>query len=222
MPQRKPNKTSARKQPAAPPPKRAAIADLEHFEPADRAAWRAWLAANHATSPGVWLVYLKADAANGIARNLSYDDAVEECICFGWIDSKVNPIDARAYKQLITPRKPGSPWSALNKRRIIALDAAGLITTPGCRKIDAAKRDGSWATLDAIEALVIPDDLTAALAENPHARANFNNFPPSAKKVALTWIISAKRQETRATRIAETVRLAVLNIRANTPEARGK
>lgn len=217
------NKPPAKTRPARKAqPKRPAIDDLELIKPADRAAWRAWLAANHATSPGIWLVYIKADAAKAIAHNLSYDDAVEECICFGWIDSKVNTIDARTYKQLITPRKPGSVWSALNKRRVAALEAAKLIAAPGREKIEAAKRDGSWTALDAIEALVIPEDLRAAFAKNTKARANFENFPPSAKKVALTWIASAKRDETRRTRVAETVRLAAINIRANTPDAKGK
>src|SRR3954452_14858733 len=134
--------------------------DLPELTFADRAAWRAWLEANHAASPGVWLVfYKKASGRPGV----SYDEAVDECLCFGWIDSKVNRIDEHRYRQLITPRKPGGGWSKVNKAKIERLIGQGLMAPAGLAKIDAAKADGSWTSLDAVEAMTMPDDFAAAL-----------------------------------------------------------
>lgn len=191
----------------------------------DRAAWRAWLAANFAQPEPIWLVYDKADAA---ARNaartsaLTYDDIVEEALCFGWIDSLPRKLSATQSMLYLSPRKPGSIWSGLNKRRIDALVARGLMMPPGLAKIDAAKTDGSWTAYDAAETLENPPDLAAALERNATARANFAAFAPSARKGILWWIHSAKTDATRAKRVAETVRLAALNLRANFPESRGR
>ena len=147
--------------------------DFPLFEPASRADWRKWLRANHAKSTGIWLVFLK-----GAERQLTYADSVEEALCFGWIDSTMRPIDERRYRQMFTPRKAKSSWSALNKRRIEALVASGKMAAPGQAKIDAAKKDGSWALLDEVEALVVPPDLARALAANKKARAFFDASAP--------------------------------------------
>jgi uncharacterized protein YdeI (YjbR/CyaY-like superfamily) len=116
--------------------------------------------------------------------------------------------------QWMAPRKPGSGWSALNKRRVERLLAEGRIAPAGLAKIQAARADGSWTALDAVEALEVPEDLHAALAGYPDARRRFDAFPPSARKMILGWISTAKKPETRAARIAETARLAQQNVRA--------
>lgn len=178
--------------------------EYPQIHPLTREEWRAWLEANHATQPGVWLISYKT--VTGKPR-VQWDDAVEEAICFGWIDSVQRPIDDERAMQLITPRKTGSPWSALNKRRIERLQAEGRLAPAGIAKIEAAKHDGSWIAADAVEALTIPPDLAAALALQPEAEANFAAFSPSARKQLLWWIHSAKRPETRTRRI-ETVATA--------------
>lgn len=168
----------------------------------DRASWRAWLAAHHDDSDGIWFLYYKQKTGK---PTVSYDEAVEEALCFGWIDSRVNRIDDERYMQLFTPRRPGSTWSKVNKERIERLEERGLITEAGWAPIDAAKADGSWTFLDDIEALIEPDDLAGALDAVPAAREAWNGFPPSARKPALYWVASAKREATRAKRIQQIV-----------------
>ncbi len=182
--------------------------DFPLFEPADRAAWRRWLRANHDTSTGVWLVYLK-----GAARQLSYAESVEEALCYGWIDSTMRPIDDRSYRQMFTPRKTKSSWSALNKQRIKTLVANKLMAAPGLAKIAAAKKDGSWTLLDAVEAGVIPPDLARGLAANKKAKAFFDGSAPSSRKGALHWINNVKSPELRAKRVAHVVSQAAKGLR---------
>jgi uncharacterized protein YdeI (YjbR/CyaY-like superfamily) len=177
----------------------------EQVHPGTRGEWREWLAANHATSPGVWLVSYKA--ATGKPR-VTYDEAVEEALCFGWIDSRPHTPDDERSMLLFTPRRPRSPWSRLNKERIERLIAAGLMAPAGLAKIETAREDGSWASYDAVEDLTAPEDLLAALAANEAARQHYASFSPSAKKQLLWWIASAKRSETRTKRIAELVAAA--------------
>lgn len=177
-----------------------------------RAEWRAWLAAHHTRTTGIWLITYKKQPGQPY---VSYNDTVEEALCFGWIDSKPNKLDEERTMLWFAPRKPGTGWSALNKKRIAAMLKAGLMMPPGLAKIEAAQQDGSWEALDAIERLEIPADLAAALGENPAGQANFDNFPRSAKRGILEWIASARRPETRDRRIAETVALAAQNLRAN-------
>src|SRR6187455_3208682 len=122
--------------------------DYDSVRPRSRAAWRAWLERRHIKSKGIWLVIAKKHT--GLAT-VSYNDAVEEALCFGWIDTTVYPVDAQFYKQLFTPRKPRSTWAASNKARVLRLIAAGLMTEAGRAAIDVAKRNGSWTSLDGIE-----------------------------------------------------------------------
>ncbi len=184
---------------------------------ADRAQPRTWLCNNHASSPAIWLVYDKKSAR--VTRALSYDQIVEEALCFGWIDGVSGRVDAGRAKLYFCRRKKKSVWSALNKRRLIALAADGLITPAGRGVIDAAKQDGSWTALDAVEALTVPADLAKALKTDAAANGNFEAFPPGVKKQILRWVTSAKRAATRDARVAETLRLAAKNERANQPNA---
>jgi uncharacterized protein YdeI (YjbR/CyaY-like superfamily) len=174
----------------------------------DRAAWRNWLAQNYCTARGVWLVYYKVKTGK---LSIRYAEAVKEALCFGWIDSKVNTLDAERYKQIFTPRKPKSVWSKLNKQYIEELLQQGLMTEAGLEKIEAAKQDGSWNKLDAVEALIIPTDLQQALMANQRASDYFAKFSNTTKKLILTWVDSAKRQETRLRRIEQTVNAASEN-----------
>lgn len=180
--------------------------------PLFRAEWRAWLVAHHTRAAGVWLITYKV--ATGQPR-VTYDESVEEGLCVGWIDSKPNKLDAQRSMLWFAPRKPGTGWSAPNKARVLRLEAAGLMLPAGQAKVDAARRDGSWNALDAVEALDIPDDLMMALAAHPNAAAYFEAFPRSAKRGILEWIQNARRAETRAARVAETALLAARNERAN-------
>ena len=186
--------------------------DFLRVQVESRAEWRAWLDANHTRTESIWLVTFKKAAGE---RYLSYDDVVEEALCFGWIDSLGRTLDHERTMLLLSPRKSGSGWSRANKERIERLIAQGLIAAPGLAKIEQAKADGSWARLDQVEALIIPDDLAEALSRHEGAATNFEAFPRSAKRGILEWIMQAKRPETRAKRIAETARLAAENRRAN-------
>ena len=185
---------------------------LERVEVTSRAALRAWLEANHVRTESVWLVTHKKAAGE---MHLPYDAVVEEALCFGWVDSLPRKLDAARTMLLLSPRKPGSAWSAANKARVEALAAAGLLAAPGRAKIEAAKADGAWTRLDGVERLEVPVDLAAALAALPPAAENFAAFPRSARRGILEWILQAKRPETRTKRIEETARLAAENVRAN-------
>jgi uncharacterized protein YdeI (YjbR/CyaY-like superfamily) len=178
----------------------------------DRAAWRRWLERNHATSGAVWLVLSKKGASK---PTLIYEEAVEEALCFGWIDSKANSIDDQRYKMWMAPRKPGSGWPAVNKRRIERLIEQGKMAPAGLTAIKAAKKDGTWALLDASIALTVPRDLASAFKGLAHAKANFDAFPPSTRRAILEWIDAAKKPETRAKRVEDTARLAERNERVN-------
>jgi uncharacterized protein YdeI (YjbR/CyaY-like superfamily) len=165
----------------------------------DRATWRAWLEANHATAGGAWLVTWRARARRPF---LSYEEAIEEALCFGWVDSTGGIFDADRGKLYFAPRKPGSGWAATNKARVERLVRDGRMRPAGAAVIERARADGSWALLDSVERLEVPDDLAAALDAQPPAAASFAAFPPSARKQALAWLVLAKRPETRAQRIS--------------------
>ncbi|HUP30612.1 MAG TPA: YdeI/OmpD-associated family protein [Usitatibacter sp.] len=176
--------------------------------PKSRAQWRRWLERNHARAEGVWLVTYKK--ASGKAR-MSYDEAVEEALCWGWIDSRTRALDDERGMLWMAPRKAKSGWSRTNKVRVKRLTAEGLMAPPGLARIAAAKRDGSWSALDDVEDMVVPADLSRALASSG-AQAHFDGFAPSIRKAILGWIASAKRPETRGKRVEETARLAAMKI----------
>jgi len=188
------------------------VAVEEQFAVESRAGWHAWLDAHHATSRGVWTVTWKRRSGGPY---VPYDDLVEEALCFGWVDSLGRTLDERRWQLLMTPRKVGSGWSRPNKERIERLTAAGLMAPAGAAVVAAAQADGSWSSLDAVEDLIEPDDLRAALDASPDARRHWDDFPRSAKRGILEWIMQAKRDETRARRIRETAEQAARNERAN-------
>jgi uncharacterized protein YdeI (YjbR/CyaY-like superfamily) len=185
---------------------------VDSVHPKSRAEWRQWLSRYHKRTAGVWLVTFKK--ATGKPR-VPYDDAVEEALCFGWIDSKPRALDAERSMLWFAPRKAGSGWSAPNKRRVEKMTAQGRMAPAGIARVEAARADGSWSALDAVEALEIPPDLGEALDRHPRARGRFEAFPRSAKRGILEWIVNARRPETRARRVEETARLASRNTRAN-------
>ncbi|MCX6142654.1 MAG: YdeI/OmpD-associated family protein [Ignavibacteriales bacterium] len=192
-------------------PQKASVS-FAHVEPNSRAEWRRWLARNHSTSPGIKLILHKK---NSKKPRMTYDEAVEEALCFGWIDSKPNTLDETRYILHFNPRKSGSVWSQRNKERVKRLIQSGLMQHAGLSKIEAAKRDGSWRSLDKVERLEVPQDLRKALLVNREAQKHFKSFPNSSKKIILFWIQSAKRPETRAKRVKDTVAQAAKNMRAN-------
>ena len=181
------------------------------FHAETRSQWRAWLAANHASAPGVWLCSWKPGTGK---PSCPYDAVVEEALCFGWIDSTVNTLDDDRGLQLLTPRKPRSTWTRSNRRRVDAMEAAGLMTDAGRRAVDVAKGNGRWTISDTVEDLIEPDDLSRALDTAPAARSSWDAFPPSARKQMLWWVISAARPDTRERRIATIVERAAHGERA--------
>jgi uncharacterized protein YdeI (YjbR/CyaY-like superfamily) len=176
--------------------------DLPVYHPADLAAWRAWLVAHHDEARGVWVASWRT--ASGRER-VPYAELVEEAICFGWIDSTVHTLDDDRGLQLMTPRKPKSSWTRLNRARAAALEEQGRMTDAGRRSVQAAKDNGWWTRYDAVEDLLEPDDLAAALDASPAARARWDATAPSARKQLLWSVISAAKPETRARRIARVV-----------------
>lgn len=184
----------------------------EYFYAKNRKAWRNWLIKNHLTKENCWLILYKKESNT---PSVYYAEAVEEALCFGWIDSKPNKRDAESFLLFFSKRKHKSVWSALNKQRIAKLEAAGLLMPAGIAMIELAKQTGTWAALDAVDALAYPADFKKALQKNKTAATCFEAFPKSTKQGILQWILSAKKEETRKQRIAETVSLAAKNIRAN-------
>ena len=177
-------------------------ADYPRVNAKTAAEWRRWLRDNHDRAPGVWLVAYKA--ATGKAR-LGYDESISEALCYGWIDSVNKPLDDEHTILLFTPRRAGSGWSRTNKVRISRLLREGRIEAAGLSKIAAAKRDGSWTLLDSVEALEVPDDLRKAL--RTAGMRKFEALTPGRRKEHLRALVTAKKAETRAKRVAEIVRV---------------
>lgn len=172
--------------------------------------WRKWLHENHETSAGVYLILYRVNSA---IPSMRWEEAVRVALCFGWIDSTSKRIDEEKRRQLFTPRNVKSVWSKLNKTHIEDLIEKNLMHDSGLKKIEAAKKNGSWITLDDVENLSIPEDLLTAFNNNSVAFSNYKNFSPSYRKSYLYWLNSAKRPETREKRIAEIIRLCCNNIK---------
>jgi uncharacterized protein YdeI (YjbR/CyaY-like superfamily) len=176
-----------------------------HITPSSRREWRAWLKKHHTSAMGVWVVYAKKHT--GIA-SLTWEEGVEEALCFGWIDSLRRPVDDTYFKQLYTPRKPKSAWSAINKKTVERLIAGGLMTAAGLAAIEIAKANGRWTALDHVESFTVPDDFRKALSKDKAAQAGFDALSPFGRKQFLYRLNSAKRPETRAKRIVELLEAA--------------
>lgn len=185
--------------------------DFAVYHPPDLAAWRAWLTANHDRARGVWVVSWKRASQR---EPVPYEQLVEEALCFGWIDSTVNTLDDDRGMQLMTPRKPKSSWTRLNRRRVAELEEQGRMTDAGRRAVAVAQDNGWWTLADSVEDLIEPDDLAGALDAEPAARASWDGFPPTARKQMLWWLITAAKPETRTRRISAIVSQAAEGQRA--------
>jgi uncharacterized protein YdeI (YjbR/CyaY-like superfamily) len=178
---------------------------IESICPSSRQAWREWLQANHAKKQAVWLIYNKKKSS---LPTVLYSDAVDEALCFGWIDSKAKPIDEEKYMQFFSKRKPKSVWSKVNKEKIERLTKEGLMAKAGFEIIEIAKQNGSWTILDESEALIVPEDLEKGFQKSAAAKDYFLGLSRSDKRNILQWLVLAKRQETREKRIIEIIELA--------------
>jgi len=179
--------------------------EIEIFYPASKQAWRKWLEKNHLSKQAVRLVfYIKASDK----KSITWSEAVDVALCFGWIDSKKVKIDEESSHQFFSKRKSKSTWSKINKQKVLQLIEDGLMTEAGHKSIEAAKQNGSWTILDEVEELIVPKDLEMELKSRPSSERFFFGLSRSVKKAILQWLILAKRPETRQKRIAEIVDLA--------------
>jgi uncharacterized protein YdeI (YjbR/CyaY-like superfamily) len=178
----------------------------------NRKSWRSWLLKNAESAKNIWLIIYHKNATT---PSLSYDEAVEEALCFGWIDSKPNKRDQESYFLFFAQRKPKSNWSKANRERAERMIKSNQMTKKGQEMIDLAKKTGTWLALTEVQASILPDDLKKTLGKNKIALQNFEKFPPSSKRIILEWILNAKKEETRLKRITETVDLAAKGIKAN-------
>ena len=180
--------------------------EAPHVEPASRAEWRAWLAANHATSGGVWLVMWKRHAGH---PTVTYEAAVEEALCFGWIDGRMNRLDEDRLREWFSPRRPKGTWARTNKERVERLEAAGLMTDAGRAAIELAKANGAWHALDDIDALVMPPELEAGLAGREGTREYFDSRSESSRRTAIAFVTGVKRADLRTGRVERVVAACV-------------
>jgi len=185
------------------------MVDIPEFYAKDQAAWRAWLQKNHDKEKAVWLIYDK-----GANRKLPWQEIVREALCFGWVDSKAGTVSETQSKIYISRRNPKSGWSKINRENIAQLTKQKRMQPAGLQAVKIARQNGAWDLLKPIEDMVMPQELTAQLAKNQQAKTNFDTFSDSSKRMILFWIYSAKRDNTRANRIAKTVELAEQNIKA--------
>ncbi|MBK9256535.1 MAG: YdeI/OmpD-associated family protein [Saprospiraceae bacterium] len=184
------------------------LENTETFYPKNRLEWREWLQENHVNKQTVWLIYYKKKSN---IPTINYSDAVDEALCFGWIDSKVKSLDQEKFLQLFSRRKEKSVWSKVNKEKIEKLIEEGLMTEAGFDIIEKAKKNGYWTILDEAEALIIPQDLKEEFVKKPNAKNYFLRLSRSDKRNILQWLVLAKRPETRKSRITEIADLANQN-----------
>jgi uncharacterized protein YdeI (YjbR/CyaY-like superfamily) len=182
------------------------IHDMKLVQVENQAEWRAWLSANFNQVKEAWLVYYRAESGK---QGVDYEFSVEEALCFGWVDSIIKKIDETSYARKFTPRKPDSKWSPANIVRVEKCIREGRMTEHGMALVESAKRSGAWdnPTSKPVFDLSMPPEFAAALAENPPARQNYENLSRSHREQYLLWIVTAKRPETRAKRIAESIQL---------------
>ncbi len=178
---------------------------IETFSPTSRENWREWLAENHRSKQSIWLVYYKIQAN---IPTVSYNDAVDEALCFGWIDSTKKSLGNDTFMQFFSKRKPNSVWSKINKGKIQRLIDEGLVTEAGFESIEKAKQNGSWSILDEVEELIIPEDLENEFNTKAGSKDFFLSLSKSVRKAILQWLVLAKQAETRQRRITEIAELA--------------
>jgi uncharacterized protein YdeI (YjbR/CyaY-like superfamily) len=180
------------------------IGPLHYF--ANQAEWRSWLLENHASQAEAWLALSRKHAAGPA---LTLPEAIDEALCFGWVDSILKPIDQEKFALRFSPRKDDSIWSEGNKKKVLRLIEQGRMTDAGLAKVRAAQESGEWERATSREVLEeLPPELETALAADPRARLSFDKLSPSRRKQLIWWIASARRDETRQKRVAETIRLA--------------
>lgn len=184
--------------------------EIETFYPSTQADWREWLQENHLSKQSVWLIYYKKKSK---IPSISWSEAVDEALCFGWIDSTAKPIDDEKYMQFFTKRKAKSVWSKVNKTKVAKLIEEGKMSQVGFESIEKAKENGSWAILDAAEELIIPDDLETAFEANAGSKDFFLSLSKSVRKAILQWLVLAKQQITRQKRINEIAELAAQQLK---------
>lgn len=183
------------------------VLDKDTFYPKSKKEWREWLVKNHLSKQYVWLIYYKKAS---MIPSISWSEAVDEAICFGWIDSVRKPLDKDRSIQYFSKRKPKSPWSKINKEKVKQLAEKGLMYDAGLKSIEVAKQNGSWTIFDEAEELIIPKDLEQELNTSDEAKIYFLGLSKSVRKAILQWLVLAKREETRQKRIAEIVALAAM------------
>jgi uncharacterized protein YdeI (YjbR/CyaY-like superfamily) len=186
----------------------------ERIHPETTAAWAQWLEQHHARDTGVWLISWRRHTGRPA---VSYEDAVTEALRFGWIDSRMSPLDDDRVMQWFSPRRKGSGWARSNKQRIARLEAEGRLEAAGRALVESAKQDGTWSLFDDVDNLVVPDDLAEAFAAHPGSREQWDAFPPSARRASLEWIVLAKRPATRVRRVNQTAELAARGERTDQP-----
>lgn len=179
--------------------------DQETFYPESKQQWRQWLEEFHQSKSSVWLVCYKKKTGK---PSVGWSDAVDEALCFGWIDGIRKSIDDEKFIQFFCKRKPKSGWSKINKEKVANLIAEGLMTEAGLKSIQIAQQNGSWILLDEVEELTVPADLKAAFDANEGALDFFLSLSKSVRKMILQWIAFAKKPETREKRITEVAKLA--------------
>lgn len=185
------------------------------FQAKTRSSWRSWLKKNHQAKDSIWLIIYKKESG---VPSVYYPEAVEEALCFGWIDSLANKRDEKSYYQFFSKRKPKSNWSKINKLRVAKLIEKDLMMPKGLEMVELARETGTWTKLEEVDEIIIPQDLKKLFNKNTLAFKNWNGFAKSSRRAILEWILNAKKDETRQKRLKETVELAELNIKAINPK----
>jgi len=183
---------------------------IEILYPKSQGEWRNWLEKNHFSKQAVWLVFYNKKS---VKKSITWSEAVDVALCFGWIDSKKVKVDEGTAHQFFSKRKPKSTWSKINKEKVEKLIGQGLMTEAGLKSIETAKQNGSWSILDEVEDLIIPADLEAEFTDNPNSKDFFLSLSKSVRKIILAWLVFAKKKETRQKRIVEIIESAEQNLK---------
>lgn len=184
--------------------------EIEIFYPTSQTAWRKWLEKNHLSKQAVWLVFYNKSSEK---KSITWSNAVDEALCFGWIDSKKISIDKETSYQFFSKRKTKSTWSKINKKKVERLFEQGLLKESGFASIETAKQNGSWTILDEVEELIIPKDLETAFKNKRNSKSFFLSSSKSTRKAILQWLVLAKTTKTRQKRIAEIIERADQNLK---------